>query len=71
MKKISLYIFSILTILLFNGCLGTLSLAATAFSIVTTSQEVEEEYDGSIVDYVEDKFETTYEYLEDKVTQEE
>ena len=70
MKKIPLYLFSILTIILFNGCMGVLSLAATAFSVITTSQEIEEEYDGDLADYVEDKVETTYEYLEEKVVEE-
>ena len=69
MKKIRLYLFTILTMLLFNGCIGVLSLAATAFSVVTTSQEVEEDYDGDISDYVEDTVTETYEYLEDKVTE--
>lgn len=69
MKKISLYIFTILTVLLFNGCLSTLSIAATTFSIISTSQEVEEEYEGDLAEYVEDKVETTYEYIEEKVTE--
>ena len=70
MKRIGLYLLSILIVLSFSGCLGTLSLAATAISVVTTSQEVEEEYDGDFADYVEDKVETTYEYIEEKVTEE-
>ena len=70
MKKIRLYLFAIFTVLLFNGCVGALSLAATAFSVITTSQEVEEDYDGDLADYVEDTVTETYEYIEEKVTEE-
>jgi len=70
MKKISLYLFTFLIVLVFNGCLATLSAAATAVSVVSTSQEVEEDYDGNFIEYIEDKVTDAYEYLEEKVSQE-
>jgi hypothetical protein len=67
MKNIQLTLFSILVIIFFSGC-GPLTIVTTAFSVVTTAQEVEEEYEGDFGDYVDDKMETTYEYLEEKTS---
>lgn len=67
MKKLTLYLFTLLSLFLFSGCMGTLSVAATTVSVVSTTQEIEEDYDGDVIEYVEDKLSSTYEYLEEKI----
>lgn len=50
-----------------QGC-GALMLVSTAITGVMTVQEVEEEYDGDFQYYIEDKANTTYEYIETKTS---
>ncbi len=40
--------------------------AGTAVSAVSTSQEVEEDYDGDGIEYTKDKINTIYEYVKKK-----
>ncbi len=67
-NKIKIYIFSILLPLVFSGCLSTIMLTGTIASSVLTVQEVEEDYDNDIVDYIKDKSEILYDYLKEKTS---
>lgn len=52
---------------LFQGC-GGLVLVSSALTGVMTAQELEEDYDGDIQYYIEDKANSTYEYIESKTS---
>lgn len=66
MKKVRIYGLLLFIALTFNGC-GVITLASTAFTIITTTQEVEEEHEGDFVEYVEETVEDTYDYLAEKI----
>ena len=65
MKSI-LYVALFIVSFLFSGCFTTLVATQAAVSTVSTSQEVEEVYDGDIIEYAKDKFDTLYEYINKK-----
>lgn len=69
MKTARSFILLLLIMSLFQGC-GPLSIVTTTYSIITTAQEVEEEYEGDFSDYMDDKIENTYDYVEEKVSKE-
>jgi len=71
MKKLRLYIFMIFISLSFSGCATFLAFAGGAVSLLTTSQEVNEDYDGDIEEYISDKYEKTTEYIRSNAEQEE
>jgi len=48
---------------MFSGCISTIFLAGSAASTAMTAQEVDEEYDGSVVDYVVEKTSSFYDYI--------
>ncbi len=50
-----------------QGC-GGLMLVSSALTGVMTAQELEEDYDGDIRYYIEDKANSTYEYIETKTS---
>ena len=66
MRK-KLYVILLILPILFSGCFGMIAAAGTAISAVSTSQEVEEDYDGNFVEYVGDKFDIMYEYVNKKI----
>ena len=66
MKSI-LYVILFIISFLFSGCFATLVATQAAVSTVSTSQEVEEVYDGDIIEYTKDKFDTLYEYINKKI----
>jgi hypothetical protein len=66
MKSI-LYVALFIISFLFFGCFTTLVATQIAVSTVSTSQEVEEVYDGDIIEYTKDKFDTLYEYINKKI----
>jgi len=48
----------------FSGCFATV---ATAGGAAMTAQEVDEEYNGSFIDYIKDKSQSFYRYLKKKL----
>jgi len=63
MKIITFTLFLVFT---FSGCIATV---AATVGAVSTAQEVEEDYDNNFIEYVTDKTESMYYYIEDKLTQ--
>jgi hypothetical protein len=53
---------------IFQGCGGTLVVLSTAITGLMTVQEVDEEYDGDVQYYIEDKATSAYEYIESKTS---
>jgi hypothetical protein len=51
-----------------QGC-GPLTIITTAITGIMTAQEIEEEYDGDVNYYFNDKVDSTYEYIEKKTGQ--
>ncbi len=64
-SKLSNFIILLIITFSLQGC-GAFTLITTGLSGIMIAQEVEEEYDGSLQDYVHDKASTTYEYIERK-----
>ena len=56
-------ILAILISLLFSGCFGVIMLAGTAASTTLTVREIDKDYDGDILYYIEDKTVSLYDYL--------
>ena len=65
MKLLKILFLNMILLISLSGCVSTLFFAGTATSTAMTAQEVDEEYNGSLVDYVVDKTESLYEYLSD------
>lgn len=69
MKKYISQILLILTLAFsLQGCGGALMLVSTAITGLMTVQEVDEEYDGDVGYYIEDKATSAYEYIEEKTS---
>lgn len=60
------YLLLLLFIIFFQGCVGLIAFAGTTASAVSASQEVEEEYGGSVLDYAYDKADKMYKYVQKK-----
>jgi PBP1b-binding outer membrane lipoprotein LpoB len=70
MKKIKFFIFVAFLSFILSGCVGTLALAGTAVSTASTTQEVDEEYDGDLGEYLNDKWKAFDKYIKSKTTEE-
>jgi len=66
LKLIFILIFYTLT---FSGCIGTILTLGTVTSAVSTSQEIEEDYDNNILKYTQDKSQKLYYYISKKLKQ--
>lgn len=66
-KRIRIFILNFIIILFLNGCVAEVMLAGTAVSVASTAQEVEEEHNGSIWDYVQEKYNSLKSYVGRKV----
>jgi hypothetical protein len=66
LTKIKNLVLIIIFPILFSGCLGIVMMTGTAASAVLTAQEVEEDYNSNILDYIIDKSKSLYNYLEEK-----
>ncbi len=64
MKYFKSFLLLIFINLFFSGCIALL---ATAGGAAMTAQEVDEEYDGSYVDYITDKSTSLYKYVKRKM----
>lgn len=53
----------ILIPLLFSGCFSAIMLAGTAVSTTLTVREIDKDYEGDILYYIEDKTVSLYDYL--------
>lgn len=69
MKKAKFILPIIFVAFMLNGCVGVITVASSAVTLLMTSQEVDEEYDGCITEYVSDKIDTTYNYITDSAAQ--
>jgi len=63
MNYFKVFILNLFIIFTLSGCI---TLLATAGSAAMTAQEVDEDYDGSFKDYVEDKSTSFYDYVKRK-----
>lgn len=63
------YILICVVTFLLHGCIGLIAVAGTTASAVSVSQEVEEEYDGSIINYAYDKADKMYKYIQKKTNE--
>ncbi len=69
MKKARSILLIFFIAFMFNGCIGLLTAASSAVTLLMTTQEVDEEYDGDISEYVSDKVDSTYDYLTDSAAE--
>ena len=53
-------------VFLFTGCVGSVLLAGSVVSAASTTQEVDEEYDGDLIEYIDDKLDALNRYLKKK-----
>ena len=60
------YIFGFMIIFLLNGCIGVAIVGVSAVGAVSTTQEVEERYNGDVINYASDKANNVYQYLKKK-----
>ncbi|MDY0321946.1 MAG: hypothetical protein RBR23_09450 [Arcobacteraceae bacterium] len=67
MKHIKFGILNILVALSLSGCVAELMVMGTAVSVAATAQEVEEDHDGNVWDYVKDKYNSLKSYAERKM----
>ena len=68
MKKNIIFI-AIFSVFSFQGCLGVALVGVSAVGAVSTTQEVEERYNGDVIDYASDKANSVYQYLKKKSEQ--
>lgn len=62
-RLLRLFLFNIFLLITLSGCVSTIFLAGSAASTAMTAQEVDEEYDGNVVDYVVEKTSSFYDYI--------
>lgn len=55
-----------ISIVVFTGCFSTIVAVGSVTSAISTSQEIEEEYNNDIVWYVQDKTTKLYRYIKSK-----
>ncbi len=58
---------SIILSFMFSGCLGVIMATGTAASVALTAKEVEEDYDNDVTDYIMDKSQSLYDYVNKKI----
>ena len=66
MKYFKQFILIISITICFNGC-ALFTFTTTALTILTTTQEVEEDHDGDLVEYIEETLEDTYDFLAEQI----
>lgn len=67
MQNIKLVVFNLLLAMSLSGCVAELMVMGTAVSVAATAQEVEEDHDGNVWDYVKDKYNSLKSYAERKM----
>lgn len=70
MKKIQHLFFVTVLCFFLSGCIGALALVGTAASTASTTQEVDEEYDGDLLEYMSDKMKSFGRYVKTKTSDE-
>jgi len=66
MEKFKHLILLFSIVFLFTGCVGSVLLAGSVVSAASTTQEVDEEYDGDLIEYIDDKLDALNRYLKKK-----
>lgn len=67
MQQMKIYIFNALCVLFFSGCVSEIMLLGTVVSVVATTQEVEEDHNGNLWDYITDKYDSLKSYVGKKL----
>ncbi|MEJ5168960.1 MAG: hypothetical protein WHU93_07310 [Arcobacteraceae bacterium] len=67
MQNIKLVVFNLLLAMSLSGCVAELMVMGTAVSVAATAQEVEDDHDGNVWDYVKDKYNSLKSYAERKM----
>lgn len=67
MRNIRLVFFNILIALCLSGCVAELMVMGTAVSVAATAQELEDDHNGNVWDYVTDKYNSLKSYAERKL----
>jgi hypothetical protein len=63
---IRICVFAFLICFILNGCIGVALFGVSAVGAVSTTQEVEERYNGDVINYASDKANNVYQYLKKK-----
>lgn len=67
MQNVKLVVFNLLLAMSLSGCVAELMVMGTAVSVAATAQEVEDDHDGNVWDYVKDKYNSLKSYAERKM----
>ena len=63
---IRICVFAFLICFILNGCIGVALFGVSAVGAVSATQEVEERYNGDVINYASDKANNVYQYLKKK-----
>lgn len=63
MFYLKIFIFNLVILFSFSGCLGVILFTGTVVSTGMTVQEIDEDYNGSISEYIDDKTKSFYRYI--------
>lgn len=67
MKNIKFFLVNVLLALTLSGCVAELMVMGTAVSVAATAQELEDDHNGNVWDYVKDKYNSLKSYAERKM----
>lgn len=67
MKNIKLVILNIVLAMSLSGCVAELMVMGTVVSVAATAQELEDDHNGNVWDYVTDKYNSLKSYAERKL----